>query len=47
MIRVLTDIANSVLFFYAGVFLVRDGLANITSNFLKNFLLWLVINFLR
>ena len=43
----LTDISNSVVFFYAGVFLVRDGLEDIAENLPRDVLIWIVINVLR
>ena len=48
LIRVLIDMSNSVVFFYAGVFLVRNGVDNFTLHEISvGLLLWVTINFLR
>lgn len=45
---VLTDIYNSVVYFYAGVFFVRQGIESASStDFLNDFQIWIVINLIR
>ncbi|XP_076449111.1 sperm-specific sodium:proton exchanger-like [Babylonia areolata] len=46
--QVLTDIHNSVLFFYAGVFMVMDGFTNFDPRDVLNYILiWAIVNITR
>ena len=47
LFRVVTDILNSVIYFYAGAFLVVQHVADFGKEVSNYFLLWLLVNLLR